>query len=72
MLRKVEKNGGVVDRDRESRKVTRDRRLREYFYGKDGKLNPISRTDKAERLQIFRIGATRAPSSALPLGRVPS
>eukprot|EP00884_Botryococcus_braunii_P021352 jgi/Botrbrau1/7900/Bobra.9_2s0073.1 len=68
MLRKLERNGGVVDRDRESRKLARDRRLREYFYGKNGELNPISTTVRAEKLQVFRIGATRAPSSALPLG----
>lgn len=58
-----------MTRPPQARKDARVRRVREYFYGPDGTLQPHSQTVPAEQLQLFRVGGGfRAPSSALPLG----
>ena len=66
---KVPKSGGVVERSAEFRRKSRDARIREYFYGLGGDLNPHSQTMAFGQVSIFRVGSgPRAPSSALPIG----
>eukprot|EP00877_Chromochloris_zofingiensis_P009318 jgi/Chrzof1/463/Cz01g16220.t1 len=66
---KLNKSGGVVDRDTEARKTARVSRVHEYFYGVQDSLSPASTTVRVEDLRVFKIGGGfRAPSSALPLG----
>lgn len=47
--------------------------VEEYFYGVRRELSPASTTLPISDLQVFRVGGgPRAPSSALPLGTLPS
>lgn len=55
-LVKLPKSGGVVTRSSAVRKDARSGRVREYFYGASGELQPRSQTVPAEKLQVFRIG----------------
>lgn len=54
---KLAKSGGIVARTPQARKDARLARVREYFYGPGGTLQPHAQTVAAEQLQIFRIGA---------------
>ncbi|CAG9463671.1 unnamed protein product [Pedinophyceae sp. YPF-701] len=66
---RVPRSGGVVDRTPESRKEARRRRLRAYFYGRNGELKPHTQTLPASDLQVYRIGGGFvAPAAALPIG----
>ncbi|KAG1674622.1 hypothetical protein FOA52_001871 [Chlamydomonas sp. UWO 241] len=67
---KLNKSGGVVKRERDERKTARERRIREYFFGRLGNvLQPATQTVRADTLKVFRIGGgPRAPSSTLPIG----
>jgi polyribonucleotide 5'-hydroxyl-kinase len=46
----------VVERSREWRRVTRESRVREYFYGATGDLSPHQKVLNFDEVQIFRIG----------------
>lgn len=66
---KVSKSGGVVTRQPSYRKVSRTSRVKEYFYGVKGDLNPVSTSYKLDSLQIYKVGGgPKAPTSALPIG----
>ncbi|KAL6754165.1 Pre-mRNA cleavage complex II protein Clp1-domain-containing protein [Haematococcus lacustris] len=71
---KLDKSGGCVKRERDERRLARDRRVREYFYGSPyGSLQPVTNTVRADQLLVFRVGGgPKAPSSALPIGAVAS
>ncbi|KXJ28151.1 Protein CLP1-like [Exaiptasia diaphana] len=62
------KSGGVVVRSKETRRNTRDDRVRSYFYGHQGNLYPHSFEVKLADVKIFKIGAPIVPDSCLPLG----
>lgn len=66
---KLPKSGGVVTRTPPLRKAARTGRVREYFYGQKGDLQPHSSTVPFSQLHVYRVGGgPRAPSSALPIG----
>jgi len=68
---KLDKSGGVVKREKEDRRAARDGRIKEYFYGVGGGLNPVTQTVRADSLMVFRVGGgPRAPTSALPIGAI--
>ncbi|XP_022190368.2 protein CLP1 homolog [Nilaparvata lugens] len=69
------KSGGVVEKDQSSRQETRDKRVREYFYGVSNPkgvggtiLHPHSFDVKWSDLKIFKIGGPSLPDSCMPLG----
>ncbi|XP_039298625.1 protein CLP1 homolog [Nilaparvata lugens] len=69
------KSGGVVEQNQSSRQETRDKRVREYFYGVSNPkgvggaiLHPHSFDVKWSDLKIFKIGAPSLPDSCMPLG----
>jgi polyribonucleotide 5'-hydroxyl-kinase len=64
------KSGGVVERGTSFRQESRDTRIREYFYGKQGiqNLHPHSFQVKFSEAKIFKIGAPAIPQSCMPLG----
>jgi hypothetical protein len=50
----------VVKRERDERKSARERRIREYFFGRPGNvLQPATQTVRADTLKVFRIGEAR-------------
>lgn len=54
---KLNKSGGVVQRERDERKAARERRIREYFFGQPGNpLQPATTTVRSDTLKVFRIG----------------
>lgn len=55
---KLNKSGGVVDRDTEARKTARVSRVHEYFYGVQDSLSPASTTVRVEDLRVFKIGGS--------------
>ncbi|KIY91354.1 Pre-mRNA cleavage complex II protein Clp1 [Monoraphidium neglectum] len=55
---KLPKSGGIVARSTQARKDARLGRIREYFYGAGGELQPHAQSVAAEQLQVFRIGGT--------------
>ena len=59
----------MVPRSQAIRKAARMQRVREYFYGVRGDLQPQAQTVRFEELSIFRVGGgPKAPSTALPIG----
>uniref|UniRef100_A0A8D9A2D8 Polyribonucleotide 5'-hydroxyl-kinase Clp1 n=1 Tax=Cacopsylla melanoneura TaxID=428564 RepID=A0A8D9A2D8_9HEMI len=65
----LHKSGGVVDRTRQHRSESRDKRIKEYFYGSRLKpFNPHSFDVKFGEVQIYKIGAPVLPDSCMPLG----
>jgi len=62
------KSGGVVERNQEQRRLARDERIREYFYGGRTPLYPHVFDVKFDEIKIFKIGAPEVPESCLPLG----
>eukprot|EP00899_Mesostigma_viride_P014925 jgi/Mesvir1/23433/Mv22291-RA.2 len=70
---KLNKSGGVVERARNWRILSRNQRVKEYFYGPKGDLCPHSLVLNFSSVSIYRIGGgPKAPSSALPIGVAPS
>ena len=66
---KLQKSGGVVTRNTNYRRNTRDIRISEYFYGPCRELSPSSSSVSIDEWQVFRLGGgPRAPDSALPIG----
>jgi len=64
------KSGGVVNRNANFRKISRDRAIREYFHGPHNDLYPQSLTFPFTALQLYRVGGgPQAPSEALPIGK---
>jgi polyribonucleotide 5'-hydroxyl-kinase len=54
---KLNKSGGVVKREREERRVARDNRIREYFFGTPSNpLQPTTQIVRSDQLKVFRIG----------------
>ncbi|WIA39224.1 hypothetical protein OEZ86_005348 [Tetradesmus obliquus] len=67
---KLYKSGGVAQRSSSARQQARAARIKEYFYGPDGGLQPVSVDLDATNMRVFRSGTgPRPPSSALPLGQ---
>jgi len=65
----VSRSGGVVIRDELNRKRSRQRNLRDYFYGTNMEFTPHQKTVQFKEVEIYRVGGGPAvPSSALPLG----
>lgn len=63
------RSGGAVMRSREWRAAARASRVGHYFYGPQRELAPASQTASCADLKVWRVGAaSRAPSTALPLG----
>lgn len=70
---KLPKSGGTVTRDTSHRRKGRMNMIREYFYGPQAGLCPISKVVYFNEVSIYRIGGgPQAPSSALPIGAAPS
>jgi len=65
------KSGGVVVRSQETRRSSRDDRVRAYFYGKKLNFYPHSFEVKFADIKIYKIGAPAIPDSCLPLGMTP-
>lgn len=64
------KSGGVVSRDEGWRQRNRSLRVREYFYGADGLLNPFSTVVDFSAVTVLEIvrQAAIVPDSVLPIG----
>lgn len=66
---KATKSDGVVQRSKEVRQDTRQRRVEEYYYGLRKDLHPTSQTSMIDSLQVYRVGGgPKAPTTALPIG----
>ncbi len=53
---KLAKSGGAVKREGDERRAAREQRVREYFYGAGGSLQPHTMTVRATDLAVYRIG----------------
>jgi polyribonucleotide 5'-hydroxyl-kinase len=53
---KLYKSGGVAQRSTSSRQQARSARIKEYFYGADGSLQPVSVDLDATNMKVFRSG----------------
>jgi polyribonucleotide 5'-hydroxyl-kinase len=53
---KLYKSGGVAQRSTSSRQQARSARIKEYFYGPDGTLQPVSVDLDATNMRVFRSG----------------
>jgi polyribonucleotide 5'-hydroxyl-kinase len=64
------KSGGVVPRDEEWRQRERSRRVRDYFYGADGLLNPFSTVVEFASVTVLEVVGEAAvvPDCVLPIG----
>ncbi|XP_064647786.1 polyribonucleotide 5'-hydroxyl-kinase Clp1-like [Lineus longissimus] len=62
------KSGGVVERSKEFRGQSRERRIKEYFYGRRNNLYPHSFEIRFSDVKTFKIGAPVIPESCMPLG----
>jgi len=67
------RSGGVVTRDKDYRRAARQGRLRDYFYGHRGDLQPHSQVVPAASLTVFQVTNPTAnlPTTALPIGARP-
>ncbi|CAO3627356.1 unnamed protein product [Cunninghamella blakesleeana] len=66
---KLIKSGGVVERDRQFKTQLQRAKIQEYFYGTPKcELSPYSMLVGFGDINVWRVGETFAPSSALPLG----
>ncbi|KAL3831762.1 hypothetical protein ACJMK2_023469 [Sinanodonta woodiana] len=65
------KSGGVVLRSQSHRGDTREKKIREYFYGPKHCLFPHTFEVKFSEVKLFKIGAPVLPDSCLPLGMKP-
>lgn len=64
------KSGGVVSRDETWRQRDRSSRVREYFYGADGRLNPFSTVVEYSTVSVLEVTGKTAvvPDGVLPIG----
>lgn len=64
------KSGGVVSRDESWRQRDRSARVREYFYGADGRLNPFSTVVEYASVSVLEVTGKTAvvPEGVLPIG----
>ena len=60
---------GVVERSRETRRESREEKIKEYFYGPRRVFFPHAFDVPFCEVQIFKIGAPALPDSCLPLGK---
>lgn len=67
-ISKLPKSGGVVTRDSSWRRKTRNAKIKEYFYGKDGSLRPHLKSVNISSFTFLKIGAPQVPITALPIG----
>ena len=59
----------AMPRSQVTRKNARTQRVREYFYGVRGDLQPQAQTVRFDELAIYKVGGgPKAPSTALPIG----
>ncbi|SAM09369.1 hypothetical protein [Absidia glauca] len=66
---KLNKSGGVVERDKQFRTQLQRTKIKEYFYGTPKcELSPYSMLVNFNDINIWRVGEVIAPSSALPIG----
>lgn len=66
---KAAKSDGVVQRSKEVRQESRQRRVEEYYYGLRKDLHPTSQTATIDSLQVYKVGGgPKAPTTALPIG----
>ncbi|CAO3620200.1 unnamed protein product [Cunninghamella echinulata] len=66
---KLIKSGGVVERDRQFKIQLQRSKIQEYFYGTANcELSPYSMLVNVNDINVWRVGETLAPSSALPIG----
>jgi polyribonucleotide 5'-hydroxyl-kinase len=54
---KLQKSGGVLQRPTQARQAARTGRIREYFFGADGSLQPPTTSLDVSEMKVFRIGA---------------
>ena len=65
----LQKSGGVVTRSSDTRGKARDRRIRQYFYGRRGELRPKMRSIPRGNLPLYSTKpAALAPQTAMPVG----
>jgi len=62
------KSGGVFERSKNQRRMGRESKIREYFYGGRTPLYPHVFDVKFDDIKIYKIGAPEVPDSCLPLG----
>jgi len=62
------KSPGVVERSRDTRRETREEKIKEYFYGPRRIFFPHAFDVPFHEVEIFKIGAEALPDSCLPLG----
>lgn len=62
------KSGGVVERNKSLRIESRDKRVREYFYGYKTPFYPHSFEVKWSEARLYKVGAPVLPASCMPLG----
>ncbi|KAI9489141.1 Pre-mRNA cleavage complex II protein Clp1-domain-containing protein [Zychaea mexicana] len=66
---KLAKSGGVVERDKQFKNQLQRSKIQEYFYGTiKCDLSPYSTILNLNDVNVWRVGESMAPSSALPLG----
>lgn len=69
-IEKINKSGGVVQRNSNFRKTTRSYKIEEYFYGFQNSLKPHSIILKFDQFIIIQIGkSSQTISSLLPIGQ---
>jgi len=68
-ISKLSKSGGVVTRDANFRKRTRNKMVKQYFYGSNNDLHPHTKVLNFKDIFIYRVGGgPKAPTTALPIG----
>ncbi|KAI8089895.1 Pre-mRNA cleavage complex II protein Clp1-domain-containing protein [Halteromyces radiatus] len=66
---KLNKSGGVVERDKQFKIQLQRSKIQEYFYGTSKcELSPYSMLVNFNDINVWRVGEAIAPSSALPIG----
>eukprot|EP01137_Pigoraptor_chileana_P035360 Opistho-2@29241 len=68
---RLAKSAGVVVHSVDYRRVSRNRRVREYFYGPTNDLSPSTLVIRFADLHLFKVGAPPVPLSMLPIGAAP-
>eukprot|EP00127_Corallochytrium_limacisporum_P005295 Clim_evm26s202 gene=Clim_evmTU26s202 len=65
---RLPKSGGVVSHSQTARKASRDRSIRNYFYGTDHSFSPHNIVVPFSEVVIYQAGGEDIPDSVLPLG----
>lgn len=56
---KLQKSGGVLQRTTQARQQARTARIKEYFFGADGALQPPTVSVDVSGMKVFRLGELR-------------